>query len=206
VATTLDPYTYDGLQEIVARYLQRANLGDMLPIFIADAEARLADLIKTLPAQVAKSPYTLVPVLGTTSIELPSDCGAIIRVTYDDRPMQYISPEQLDSEKGKNRANQFTKLGSRLLLQTYVDGVSTLSVYYYRQWERLSDFNESNWLLEDYPNIYKYATLLEAVTYIKDDEEIQKWSSMLAEVLQKAKDAAVVENTPQLTKLTRTRS
>jgi len=120
--------------------------------------------------------------------------------------MQYISPEQLDSEKGKNRANQFTKLGSRLLLQTYVDGVSTLSVYYYRQWERLSDFNESNWLLEDYPNIYKYATLLEAVTYIKDDEEIQKWSSMLAEVLQKAKDAAVVENTPQLTKLTRTRS
>ncbi|WP_175658200.1 phage adaptor protein [Burkholderia vietnamiensis] len=196
---------YDDFQASVAAYLQRANLTAQIPLFIQLAEARLGNTIKTLPQQVGL-PYLLVPARGTNQITLPSDFGALIRCTYNNMPMTFISPEQLDLAKCYDNNYQFTIIGNTLYLQTYIDGTSQLAMYYYQSFQGLSESNESNWLLEDYPNIYLYATLLEASPYLIDDERIQVWAGMLTEAVQEAKDAARIANTPQKTKLTRTRS
>ncbi|MEX3840270.1 hypothetical protein [Paraburkholderia sp. BR10882] len=202
---SLDFESYDDFQDVVATYLQRQNLNAQIPLFIQLAEARLSNLIKTLPQQVAL-PYSLTPAKGTNIITLPSDFGALIRCTYNGVPMTYISPEQLDLEKTSDYTYQFTIIGNNLFLQTYVDGSSKLSLYYYSALQGLSDSNESNWLLEDYPNIYLYATLLEAEPYLMDDERIATWQGYLSEAIQEAKNAAIIASTPQKTKLTRTRS
>lgn len=203
--TTLAFDSYDDFQDVVATYLQRQNLNAQIPLFIQLAESRLSSLIKTLPQQVAL-PYSLTPAQGTNIIALPSDFGALIRCTYNGVTMKYLSPEQLDLEKTSDYTYQFTIIGNNLFLQTYVDGSSKLSLYYYSALQGLSDSNESNWLLEDYPNIYLYATLLEAEPYLMDDERIATWQGYLSEAIQEAKNAAIIASTPQKTKLTRTRS
>lgn len=197
--------SYDDLQVAIATYLQRSNLSAQIPLFIQLAEVRLGNLIKTLPQQVSL-PYQIVPAMGTNRINLPSDFGALIRATYGNFPLAYISPEQLNIDKTRDRTNEFTIIGNNFFLQTYVDGSSTLTLYYYQQLQGLSDNNESNWLLEDYPNIYLYACLLEASPYIIDDERLPVWEQMLEEAITEVKQAAEIQNTPQKTKLTRTRS
>lgn len=203
--SNLDFESYDGLQNVVAKYLQRANLTAQIPLFITLAEARLSNLIKTLPQQVAL-PYSLVPAKGTNAIALPSDFGSLIRATYNGQSLVYISPEQMDLRNTNDCFYKFTIIGNKFFLQTLVDGSSTLSLYYYSALQGLSDNNESNWLLEDYPNIYLYATLLEASPYLIDDERISVWEQMLSEAITEVQQAAKVSSTPQKTKLTRTRS
>jgi hypothetical protein len=189
----------------VATYLQRANLTAQIPLFIQLAEVRLRNVIRTLPQQV-QLPYTLVPGQGSHVIALPSDYGAMIRVTYNNIPMTYITPDQLQLEKANDYLYEYTIIGTNLLLQTYVDGSSSLTMYYYQELEGLSDSNESNWLLEDYPNLYLYATLLEATPYLIDDERIEVWEGMLEAGLEEVKLAATKEMTPERTKLTIKRS
>jgi hypothetical protein len=200
---TLDFDNYEDLQDVVATYLQRANLTAQIPLFIQLAEARLGSIIKTLPQQVAL-PYALVPALGTNVITLPSDFGALIRATYKNIPLKFISPEQMDMEHTMHHSHEFTLVGSNFFLQTLVDGCSTLTLYYFQALQGLSDSNESNWLLEDYPNLYLYSTMLEAVTYLMDDERIQVWEELLSEAIQEATESARISMTPQKTKLTRT--
>lgn len=205
MATSLNYDSYDGLQAVVAKFLQRANLSDLIPLFIKNAEIRLGNLIKTLPDQVAL-PYSLVPAQGTNIITLPSDFGALISGTYDNTPLLYVSPEKLDLSKSTERTFQFTIIGNNLYLQTYVDGSATLTLLYYQAFEGLSDVNESNWLLEEHPTVYLYATLLEASPYLMDDDRLSVWAEMLAQAITEVENAARIANTPQLTKLTRTRS
>jgi hypothetical protein len=75
--------------------------------------------------------------------------------------------------------NQYTIAGNSLWLLTYVDGQTKLTLHYYQNIEPLSDSNTSNWLLEDAPNIYLYASLLEAEPFIKNDERIPVWTAAL---------------------------
>ncbi|MEZ0602939.1 hypothetical protein ACAX43_12410 [Paraburkholderia sp. IW21] len=194
--------SYDDFQNVVATYLQRANLTAQIPVFIELAEARLKTLLQTLDQQIAL-PYSVTPSVGTNVIALPSDFGAMLHATYDDCELNYVSPEQIDKRKWNQYAQEYTITGNKLILQTYVDGTSELTMYYYATLLGLSDANESNWVLEDYPNIYLYATLFEAVTYIKDDEEMQKWQGMLSEAVTEAQQASRIGNVPQKTKLTR---
>jgi hypothetical protein len=203
MATSLDFDSYEDFQSVVATYLQRANLTAQIPLFIQLAETRLGNLIKTFPQQVAL-PYSLIPAQGTNVISLPSDFGALIRATYNNKPLQYVSPEQMDLYNTTIHKHEFTIVGSNFFLQTLVDGSSTLTLYYYQALQGLSDNNESNWVLEDYPNIYLYATLLEAAVYMMDDERLPTWTQMLEEAITEATDAALIATTPQKTKLTRT--
>ncbi|AQQ16970.1 hypothetical protein A8D61_00035 [Burkholderia cenocepacia] len=126
----------------------------------------------------------------------------MIRVTYNSIPMTYITPDQLQLEKANDYLYEYTIIGTNILLQTYIDGSSALTMYYYQELQGLSDSNESNWLLEDYPNLYLYATLLEATPYLIDDERIEVWEGMLQEGVTEVQMAAKKEMTPERTKLT----
>ncbi|KAK46344.1 hypothetical protein BG58_10955 [Caballeronia jiangsuensis] len=197
--------SYDDLIEAVGEYLQRADLADRVPLFIALAEKRLNDVIKTMPQQVAL-PYIITPAAGTNILSLPSDFGALIRCTYGSRPLTFISPESIDVENTRCNAMKFTLLGNKLYLQTMSNGQDALVIYYYKQLDQLSETNESNWLLEDYPNMYLYATLLETEPFVMDDERVAVWSELLSQALQSAKTASRVSQLPQHSRITRTRS
>ncbi|EJO57290.1 hypothetical protein BURMUCF2_A1476 [Burkholderia multivorans CF2] len=120
--------------------------------------------------------------------------------------MVYITPDQLQLEKANDYLYEYTIIGTNILLQTYIDGSSALTMYYYQELQGLSDANESNWLLEDNPNLYLYATLLEATPYLIDDERIEIWQGMLEEAVSEVQMAATKEMTPERTKLTIKRS
>jgi hypothetical protein len=176
--------SYSDLQASVARWLKRNNLSDAAPDFIALAEARLNRKIRV---RQMRTWYTVTPT--QQFITLPGDYNEAIRLTYGDQKLDFRSEdsaEQWMEERGFG--NEYTIAGNRIWLLTAVDGTTKFTLHYYQQIEALSTSNTSNWLLEDAPDIYLYASLLEAEPYIKNDERIAVWTAALTTALQDLED------------------
>ena len=177
--------SYDDFQELVAINLQRANLTQQIPWFIQQAETRFRDLFNDFPQQKAE-PYILVPAVGTNVITLPSDFSAISKVTYGNRELQFIAMEAMSDQHTRFDARLFAMDGNYLYLQTAVNGESALVIYYYSELPALTGNEQTNWLLEDYPSIYLYATLREAAVYMMDDERLPVWEQLFQQAVQSA--------------------
>lgn len=167
--------TYADLQASVGRWLKRNNLSDAAADFITLAEARLN---RRLRVRQMRTSMSLTPTQPLVS--LPGDYNEMIRVDYAGKKLDFTSENIADSYMNQGGDwRQFTIAGNNLWLLTYVDGSSKLTMHYYQQLEALSDSNTSNWLLEDGPDIYLYASLLEAEPYIKNDDRIPVWRAAL---------------------------
>lgn len=166
--------SYDDLQATIARYLKRTNLTDSIQDFIALAESRLN---RSLRVRQMRATYTVVPAQNLVS--LPSDYQEAIRLAYGSNRLTFVS-ERAASDSMQNCAtNLYTIAGENFWLLTNVDGKTKLEVAYYQQIPALSDNNSSNWLLEDAPDIYLYASLLEAEPFLKNDSRIPVWRDAL---------------------------
>src|ERR1700760_175799 len=150
--------TYSDLQASVASWLKRTNLTAQIPDFITLAESRLN---RRLRVRQMRTWYAVTP--SQPFVSLPGDYNEMIRVMYGTQRLDFTSEDIADpwmNEGGQQ--NQFTIAGNSIWLLTYVDGATKLSMHYYAQLPTLSDANTTNWLLEDGPDIYLYAALLEA--------------------------------------------
>lgn len=167
--------TYADLQASIGRWLKRNNLSDAAPDFITLAEARLNRRLRLRQMRTYMSITPTQPF-----VTLPGDYNEMIRVDYADNKLDFTSENIAASYMNQGGDwRQFTIAGNNLWLLTYVDGSSKLTMHYYQQIEALSDTNTSNWLLEDGPDIYLYASLLEAEPYIKNDDRIAIWRAAL---------------------------
>jgi hypothetical protein len=116
---------------------------------------------------------------STNWVTLPGDYNEAIRVTYGDLPLDFTAESASSSAmESVDSLNRYSIAGNRLWLLTNLDG-SKFTLHYFADIEPLSDSNTSNWLLEDAPDIYLYASLLEAEPFIKNDERIAVWSQAL---------------------------
>lgn len=167
--------SYAALQTSVARWLKRTNLTDMIPDFISLAEARLN---RRLSVRQMRTWFSVTP--STNFVTLPGDYNRAIRVMYGDQRLDFTVENVADPimTEGGNW-NQFAIVGNKIWLLTKVDGTTKFTLHYYANVEALSTTNTSNWLLEDAPDLYLYAALLEAEPFIKNDERIQTWTAAL---------------------------
>lgn len=167
--------TYADLQASIGRWLKRNNLSDAAPDFITLAEARLNRRLRLRQMRTFMSVTPTKPF-----VTLPGDYSEMIRVDYANNKLDFTSENIAANYMNQGGDwRQFTIAGNSLWLLTYVDGTSKLTMHYYQQIEALSDSNTSNWLLEDGPDVYLYASLLEAEPYIKNDDRIAVWRSAL---------------------------
>jgi hypothetical protein len=117
-------------------------------------------------------------------VTLPGDYNEARRITYGTQRLDFRSEDTAESwMEDRGCGNEYTITGNKLWILMNVDGATKLTIHYYQNLESLSDANTSNWLLEDAPNIYLYAALLEAEPYIKNDERIGIWSQALTSAI-----------------------
>lgn len=172
---TLDFSSYDGLQAAVATYLRRNNLGDQIPAFIQAAEMRLNLLFTKLPQQLRA--WNITPT--SNWVNLPTDLASILSVTYNGKTLSQISEQLASAEREKYNQNEYAVIGKQIWIQTQLTSGMPFTLLYYQQVEALDETNTSNWLLEDYPMVYLYATLVEACGFLKDQEGLQQWQTFL---------------------------
>ena len=176
---------YSTLKTSIANYLHRADLTDMIPEFIADAENRIYNDLRIRAMEAAYS--------GTTaSTALPAGFLEWIFLYVDDTSEQKLTRRDAEwiytrypDRTGGGRPVFFAREGDALIFGPAPDSTYTLKGRYYKKLAALSDSSTTNWLITDAPELLRFAALAESATYVQDDARVGLWESKYQTVKQR---------------------
>lgn len=161
--------TYDGLKASVADWLNREDLSAVIPDFIELAENRIFHELR--------APLNEKTIILTLSSEgyatLPSDFLESKDVFWNYNPLSRISLTQLHSyvpvsgQSPEHFARETYRL--RFFPNPTVLETDEIRMIYYYDPGRLTSVNTSNVVYAGAPELYLYATLAEASTYLGSD-------------------------------------
>lgn len=167
---------YSDLQASVANWAHRTDLAALLPDFVTLAEARISRDLR-LRKQITTT--TAVTTAAVQAVTLPADWLEFENVSVQGSPEQqltYVPIEHLDSRFPSGgysgRPVFYTIEGDSLLLGPIPDTEYTLNIVYYARFPSLLTASV-NWLMTSHPNIYLFATLIEAMFFTQNTEQLQ---------------------------------
>jgi hypothetical protein len=184
--------TYSELQTAVANWLDRDDLGDRIPEFIALAEAKMNRNLRISLMENVSTAITMVG--GTRDYSLPAGFTGMKEFHLTTSPivaLSYITPEMMNrvwagSTGGRPQAfTLFSDAGTRKIrVGPSPDAAYTTSMLYLKKIDNLSDSNTTETMLTENPDIYLYGALLEAEPFLMNDGRVQLWATMLQKVAQ----------------------
>ena len=170
--------TYSELKTAIASWLDRSDLTDIIPDFIALAETRHKRDFKIRRMETRVTANTIA---DTEYYTLPDNYVAMrnIKLNTDPKtPLDFLTPEIMDrlnagSSTGKPKA--YSIKGNDIQLRPIPDGVYEIEIAYYKHFTALSDSNTTNDMLTNHPDAYLYGALVEAEPYLMNDKRITVW-------------------------------
>jgi hypothetical protein len=154
---------YASLQVAVSGWLNKAsdaNLVARVPEFIQLAEARLK---RRLEDGLQETITTITFTDGVAS--LPADFGGLVEIDGDFQENPII----------------YDLVGNQIQAEPAISGPATIN--YFKTITALSNTNATNWLLARAPDIYLYASLIQAEFYGWNDERLPLIKTALDEAL-----------------------
>lgn len=163
---------YSDLQTAIGNWLHRGDLTSVIPDFISLAESklnrrlRLRAMENTATGTVAQSVSLPTGYVGMRSLTVNSGSTSY--------PLTYIPPSEI---QGNNDAPlSYSISGDSLYFEPYSSSYS-YTLNYYKSFDALS--GGVNWLITNAPDVYLYASLVEAAPYIKDNERVSLYAQLL---------------------------
>jgi hypothetical protein len=170
------------LQTAIANYLHRADLTAAIPDFISIAESKLNRRLRI------RAMENLETGTVASAIALPAGFLAMKALTVTSGgttyPLTYITPNEIVGDTAT--ARYYSIIGDDLYFEPVGAG-ETYSLLYYKKFNLVSV--GSNWLISNAPEVYLYASLLEASPYIQDPAKIQVWGTLLEQALAQLESA-----------------
>lgn len=172
--------TYAQLKTSIASWLDRTDLTDKIPEFIALAESRHR---RDFKIRRMETRVTASTIINTEYYTLPENYVAMRNIqlnTETKTALEYLTPEQMDrvragSTTGKPKA--YCIIGNDIQLRPIPDAIYEIEILYFKHFTSLSDSNTTNDMLTYHPDIYLYAALVEAEPYLNNDKRIQTWAA-----------------------------
>ena len=179
--------TFAELKTATANWLDRSDLTDRIPEFIALAEARFNRILRIRDMETVSTASSTTG--GTREYSLPTGFVQMkeFHLTTDPlTPLAYITPEMMTrlwagSSSGKPEV--FTVIADNVRLGPSPDAVYTTSMLYYKTFDALADNAPTNTMLINNPDVYLYGTLLEAEPFIMNDERVQLWATAFKQAI-----------------------
>jgi hypothetical protein len=96
--------------------------------------------------------------------------------------LSYVTPEIYDRLWGGSTGGIpkfYTIVADEISLGPIPGSVITMEMLFYKRFDNLSASTTTNWLLTYAPDIYLYASMLEAEPFIMNDERVPLWATAL---------------------------
>ena len=173
---------YSELQTAVANWLDRDDLSARIPEFISLAEARFNRLLRL---RSMESKQTASTVGGQRNYNLPASYIQMRNFQLNTSPLttlSYVTPEIYDRVWGGSTGGIpkfYTIVADEISLGPIPGSVITMEMLFYKRFDNLSASTTTNWLLTYAPDIYLYASMLEAEPFIMNDERVPLWATAL---------------------------
>ncbi len=180
--------TFAELKTAAANWLDRSDLTDRIPEFIALAEARFNRILRIRDMETVST--AISTTAGTREYSLPTGFVQMkeFHLTTDPiTPLAYITPEmmsRLQAGSTKAKPKVFTIIADNVRLGPNPDAVYTTSMLYYKTFTALSGSNTTSEMLTNNPDVYLYGTLLEAEPFIMNDARVQLWATAFRQAVE----------------------
>ena len=181
---------YATLQDHIEDTLNRADLESVVPNFIQQFEKQAMRDFR-LRKVATRGVYSL----SADGQTLPTDFYRMESWYHDGGtyfgPIQIVSPDEIGRLKGaygESGVPQFAAIipgyenaAATVRFAPEPDGTYNTQMVYERVIAALSDTNTTNYLLIEAPDIYLYGALVESSPYLKDDQRVGLWKTLLEE-------------------------
>jgi hypothetical protein len=156
--------TYAQLRTAVAGWINRTDLTSVIPDFVLLAEASIR---RDIRARDQLTDYTAT--LTSEAATLPSDLLEIrwVKASVDGymKPLEFVAEPVYDSQPEAAEPTFYTVAGNTIKVQ----GGSSCVINYWAKYDAFSADADTNWLLTNSPDVYLFASLVEASDYLRDD-------------------------------------
>jgi hypothetical protein len=167
--------TYSTLQTALANWAHRADLTAQWPDFIANAEARLNDM---LILRDMETEVTLTSVIGNNYVALPSGYVSPIElwivISSYRQPLEMVEPEELPYYPSNTIPRYWAVDGDNIRLDCPTNDTYSMP-FRFVQKSNLSNSNPTNYLLTERQDIYLAGAMVEMARYALDDGALTKW-------------------------------
>jgi len=171
--------TYSELQAAIADWLDRTDLTSQIVNLITLAEIRLnrhPDL-RIMPMETR---HRITTSTTTPYIQLPARFQGMRSVRVAGDRVEYRPPTMLDqSGEYSGDTNYWSIEADQLRIIPQLASGVVVELVCYQGFAPLSVSNTSNWWMANAPDLLLYASLLEAEPFIKNDERLPVWTSLL---------------------------
>lgn len=172
---------YTELQASVASWMNRTDLGTVIPDFVTIAEARIARDLR-LRKQITSD--TLTTSTTSRAVALPDDWLEFSNITISGTPdtfVQVVTAEHLNTkypEDGWSGKPIVCAIeGDNVLFGPQPDAAYTVKVEYYARFPSLAA-NSTNWLLTNFPNVYLSACMAQGCLFTLDKTGAAEWNGV----------------------------
>jgi len=178
--------TYSELNTAVANWLDRDDLTDRIPEFIALCEARFNRLLRIRAMEYKQTAST---VAGQRNLALPAGFIQMRNLQINASPivpMQYVTPEIYDRLYGSastGTPQMYTIIADEIQLGPTPASVQTIEMLFYKKFDALTALATTNWMITNAPDVYLYGCLLEAEPFIMNDPRVQLWATAFKQAI-----------------------
>lgn len=168
---------YSDIKTAVKAYSDRSDIDLILDTFTQVLESRINTVLKVNDMSVrtvanlssTKTYYGLPDdFLAMRDIEVYPSGNVDNKITLD-----YIAPGVMNEYIRKGYQNFYTIIADQIHIYPSRDDY-VVEIVYYRRLESLTD-KDTNWLSEDFPNVYIFGLLVEVNAYVKDADASILW-------------------------------
>lgn len=171
---------YASLQAAVQSFLVRSDVdfANNLPIMIQMAESRIKRLLRIREMEQITN---LATTAGVSSVALPAGYIEGRRMTAPDgSSIDYRAPTQFYGSYDPQQSGVpaiFTIEGENIILNPTPNARYSIAFGYYGIFASLSSTNTSNALLQKYPDVYFYGTLVAGEQFQINDARMPMWKA-----------------------------
>ena len=181
---------YQRLKEVIADWANRGDLDSQIPVFIEMAEARLK---RDLRDKVRMTQRAEAMVYGEY-FPLPCDWCETIKVIADGSVLRLTDSFNVERIELFAGPKFYRHSGDQLQLLPATDVSESDPIRFEMEYlafpEALSEENQSNWVLNTYPDLYIYGAMLQVAPYLQDDARIPVWAQAYGEAVSAANVAS----------------
>lgn len=182
--STTDVTTYSGLITAIGNWLNRSDLENRIPEFIALLEARLNRILRVPEMEDATT------LTAAATVSLPTDFLEARSLYLNTDPRQELSAVSLGTLRTKyavqatGKPEVYAISDGAFVLGPAPDDTYSMPLAYYQRIPSLSTSNTTNWLSLKHPDVYLWGALTMAEAFLWNDERVPQWKAAWDEALE----------------------
>lgn len=178
--------TYDTLKSAIANWTNRDDLTSYLDEFIDITESKMNRKLR-----LSEMETRATSTANTEYLALPDDYLEVRNVQLNVNPvipLEYLSPYQIDmyTDSATGQPKYYSVIGDEIQLYPAPDGNYTIEITYYKKITPLDGTNTTNFVLEEWPDLYLSGCLQQAFTFLMNPDSAmmhgQEFERLIAEI------------------------